>query len=63
MLTPLSLERLAGGDLGDQEPSKPSTLTRTLLRALNVTIPTVIAEQVVPIRTTLKQPVQWANRL
>ena len=37
--------RLAGGDLGDRA-KQPSALSRTLSRALNITIPTVIAGQV-----------------
>ena len=37
--------RLAGGNLGDQAPSKPSALSRNLSRALNMTVPTVIAGQ------------------
>ena len=47
------LDAWAGGDLGDQEPS---ALSRTLSRALNMTVPTVIARQVEPIRTTVEQP-------
>ena len=48
--------RLAGGDLGDQAPSKPSALlppSRTLSRALDVTVPTrvptVVAGQVMDV--------------
>ena len=48
--------RPAGGDSGDQEPSKPSALSRTLSIALTMTVPTVIAGQVMPIRTTVEQP-------
>ena len=40
-------------DLGDQEPSKPNALPRTLSRALKMTVATVIAGQVHPIRTTV----------
>ena len=35
---------------------QPSALSRTLTRALNITVPTVIAGQVIPIRTTVEQP-------
>ena len=44
--------RLAGGDLGDRA-KQPSALSRTLPRAFNMTVPTVIAGQ---IRTTVEQP-------
>ena len=47
--------RLAGGDLGDRA-KQPSALSRTLTRALNVTVTTVIAGQVKPMnnrRTTV----------
>ena len=47
--------RLAGGDLGDRA-KQPSGLSRTLTRALNITVTTVIAGQVKPIRTTVEQP-------
>ena len=43
-------------DLDDQEPNKPRALSRTLSRALNITATTVIAGQVIPIRTTIEQP-------
>ena len=33
-----------------------SALSRTLTRALNITVPTGIAGQVIPIRTTVEQP-------
>ena len=36
--------------------SKPSALSGTLSRALNVTVTTVIAGQLMPMRTTVKQP-------
>ena len=39
-----------------ERQSKPSTLSRTLSRALNITVATVIAGQVQPIRTTVEQP-------
>ena len=45
-----------GWDLGDPDPSKPSTLPRTLSRARKMTVATVIAGQVNPIRTTVEQP-------
>ena len=47
--------RLAGGDLGDRT-KQPSALSRTLSRALNMTVTTVIAGQVNHIRTTVEQP-------
>ena len=43
------------GIWGIERQSKPSTLSRTLSRALNITVPTVIAGQVKPIRTTVEQ--------
>ena len=39
-----------------ERQSKPSTLSRTLSRALNITVTTVIAGQVKHIRTTVEQP-------
>ena len=42
-----------GWDLGDPDPSKPSTLPRTLSRARKMTVATVIAGQVKHIRTTV----------
>jgi len=48
-------QRLAGGDLGDRA-KQPSALSRTLSRALNITVTTVTAGQVKPIRTTVEQP-------
>ena len=47
-------KRGEGGEGGRQ--SKPSALSRTLSRALNMTVTTVIAGQVKPIRTTVEQP-------
>ena len=47
---------LAGGDLGDRAPGKPSALSGTLSRALNMTVATVVAGQVKPIRITVEQP-------
>jgi len=35
---------------------QPSALSRALSRALNITVATVIAGQVKPIRTTVEQP-------
>ena len=46
--------RLAGGDLGDRA-NQPSALPRTLSRALNVTVATVVAGQVRHMRTTAEQ--------
>ena len=48
-------QRLAGGDLGDRA-KQPSALSRTLSRALDATVPTVVAGQVKPTRTTVEQP-------
>ena len=45
--------RLAGGDLGDRA-KQPSALSRTLTKALNMTVPSVIAGWVKPIRTTVE---------
>ena len=45
---------LAGGDLGDRAPGKPSALSGTLSRALNMTVATVVAGQVKPIRITVE---------
>jgi len=42
--------------LGDRATKQTSTLSRTLSRALNMTVPTVIAGQVKPKRTTVEQP-------
>ena len=44
-----------GWDLGDPGPSQPSALPRTLSRARKMTLPTVIAGQVKPIRTTVEE--------
>ena len=41
--------------MGDRA-KQPSALSRTLSRTLNITVPTVIAGQVKPIRTTVEQP-------
>ena len=46
--------RLAGGDLGDRA-KQPSALSRTPTRALDVTVLTVVAGQVKPMRTTVEQ--------
>ena len=45
-----------GWDLGDPGPSQPSALPRTLSRAHKMTVATVIAGQVKPLRTTVEQP-------
>ena len=44
-------------DLGDRA-KQPSALSRTLTRALNITVTTVIAGQVKPIRTTVARKSQ-----
>jgi len=51
----LLLVALFDVDLGDRA-KQPSALSRTLTRALNTTVPTVIAGQVKPITTTVEQP-------
>ena len=52
-----------GWDLGDPGPSQPSTLPRTLSRAHKMTVATVIAGQVMPIRTTVEQPLDFTPHL
>ena len=49
----------ANGDIQrvrESDRGEPSALSRTLSRALNITVTTVIAGQVQPIRTTMEQP-------
>ena len=51
-----------GWDLGDPGPSQPSALPRTLSRARKMTVTTVIAGQVVHIRTNVEQTPFGAGR-
>ena len=41
-----------------EKAKQPSALSRTLSRALNITVTTVIAGQVKPIRTTVRTTVE-----